>query len=291
MNGESKEVNDYPKAGNSGRRSLQTDLDVPSFQNTGDVVGAVLRLYRDNFLSLVKIVAVQSIPLIVALYVLLNLAEGPSTAEGTLTTVIVELTTRAGGLLMSGALIYAVVEFLRTGAFPPLADSYRWGFMRWGRVLLCSFLYAIIVILGTLALIVPGIIFSVMFALVVPVVVCENTSVRRSFDRSSDLTRNYRWQIFFTYFVFSLIIIVISLVTTAGLGGGATAELSLPFALAQGLITQLLESSSTVLTLFIYLGILRDANHRVPHLQNYMPAHAPDDEPARPSQVEIGREF
>lgn len=285
MNGESKVVNDYPNAGNSGRRSLPTDLDVPSFQSMGNVVAAVFGLYRDNFLSLVKIVAVLCIPLVVAQYVFVNLAEVP------LMAVILELTTRVGGLLMSGALIYAVVEFLRTGAFPPLADSYRWGFMRWGGVVLCSFLYTVVVMLGTLALIVPGIIFSVMFALVVPVAVCENTSARRSFDRSSDLTRNYRWQIFFTYFVFSLIIIVVSLVTTAGLGGEATAERSLPFALAQGLITQLLESSSTVLTLFIYLGILRDVNHRVPQVRNYTPAHAPGEEQARPSQVETGREF
>jgi len=285
MDGDAKELNDYSNAGNFGRRSLPTDLNVPSFQQTGEVVRAVLRLYRDNFLSLVKIVAALSIPLVVAQHVFLKLAEVPYM------WVVIQLTTHVAGLLMSGALIYAVVEFLRTGAFPTLADSYRWGFKRWGRVLVCSFLYTVIVLLGFVALLVPGMIFSVMFALVIPIAVLESTPVVQGFNRSRALTRNYLWQIFITYFVFSLIIMVVSLVTMAGLGGDAAAESSLPFALAQGLITQLLESSSTVLTLFIYLGILRDVNRISPPLGNDTPADAPGGTQARPSQVETGHGF
>jgi hypothetical protein len=59
----------------------------------------------------------------------------------------------------------------------------------------------------------------------------------------------------------------------------------------QGLVTQLLESSSIVLTLFIYLGILRDVKPLTPQFQNDMPAAPPRYDPAWPSQVEIGREF
>ncbi len=272
-----KETNDYPKTGETvSRRSLPTDLNVPSFRKTGDVVRAVLRLYRDNFLSLLKIVAVLIVPLITFQYVFLRLS------EITLANITIQLFSLVGESLMSGVLIYAVVSYLRQGTFPALSESYAWGLKRWGKVFACSFLFRVIIIFGFVMLIVPGIIFSLMFALVVPIVVVEDAPVLASFTRSRDLTRNYRLQIFCTYFVFTLIIFLIALVTNIGFGGNATTESSLPLALVQGLIAQLLESSSIVLTLFIYLGILRDAKQ--------VPTDA-GDATGRSSQVETGREF
>ncbi|HEY0098806.1 MAG TPA: hypothetical protein VGB76_07620 [Pyrinomonadaceae bacterium] len=285
MEPDPKGMNDYPHSAQAGTGSLPTDLNVPSFHNTGDVVGAVFQLYRDNFLSLLKIVVVLAVPLIVAQHIFLKLSRVP------LAEVTIYVSAIVGESLMSGALIYAVVTFLRTGAFPTLADSYTWGRKRWGRVLFCSFLYMLVVVAGCMALIVPGIIFSLMFALVVPVAVLEDKPASDSFSRSRDLTRNYRLQIFLTYFVFSLLIFVISLVTNAGFGGEPEDEISLPFALVQGLITQLLESSSTVLTLFIYLGILRDTSQLSTQFPNAPPPPPPGDDPARASQVETGREF
>lgn len=273
-----KETNDDPNATEAGsRRTLPTDLNVPSFRSTGDVVRAVLRLYRDNFLSLLKIVAVMVVPLIAAQYVFLRLP------EITLANVIIQLLSVLGESLMSGVIIYAVVGYLSRGTFPALSEAYAWGFRRWGKVFACSLLFRLVIMVGFAMLIVPGIIFSLMFALVVPVVVVEDAPVLESFTRSRDLTKNYRVQIFFTYFVFVLIIFLITLVTNIGFGNSTAAEGSLPLALVQGLIGQLLESSSTVLTLFIYLGILRDAKQvRPPYVGGATGGS---------SQVETGREF
>lgn len=275
-------MRNYPvaEAVNSPNRSI--DFNVPSFRNTGNVVRAVFHLYRDNFVPLLKIVAVLSIPLTVAQYVLVNLFQiywivGVSF-----------IFSSVGESLMAGALIYAAARFLRTGIFPSLGESYSWGFKCWGKVLLCSFLYALVVALGTLALIIPGVILSLMFALVVPVAVLENTPTLESFDRSSKLTKGYRVQIFLTYFLFSLIIMVVSLITGFGLGGATRAESSPLFAIAQGLISQLLGSASTALTLFIYLGILKDSKQRPG--RDDASARRPDDW-TRPPQVETGREF
>lgn len=278
-------MEDYPHGENESTVNRPTDFDfnVPSFQSMGDVVGAVFRLYRDNFVSLFKIVVVLSVPLVVAQYAFLYTSQLPW--AGAVTFIF----SSVAGSLMSGTLIYAVARFLRSGAFPSLADSYRWGFKMWGRVILCNFLFGIVVALGLAALIIPGIIFSLMFALVIPVVVLENTTTTDSFTRSKELTKNYRWQIFFTYFLFSLIIIVISIVTT-GLGGAAGAESSLPFAIVQGLITQLLESASIVLTLFIYLGILKDLKQLPPQDHHDTYTRRSDDW-ASASQVETGREY
>ncbi|HEX8131717.1 MAG TPA: hypothetical protein VF527_21660 [Pyrinomonadaceae bacterium] len=251
---------EHPRRDYERLNSLPTNFETPSFRNTGDVVGAVFRLYRDHFLSLCKIIAVLAVPLIVAQHFLLNSLESPYPEIITgLSGVFVEA-------LLSGALIYGVMIYLSTGAFPTLADAYRWGLKRWGRVLLCSLLFKLVTILGFMLLIIPGVIFSLMFALVIPVAVVENTPATQSFSRSSYLTKNYRWQIFVTYFLFGLIIIVVSLLTTFSFDDGTGREISLLYSLAQGLITQLLESSSTVLTLFIYLGILKDLRHLPPHV-------------------------
>jgi hypothetical protein len=271
---------------------LPTDFETPSFQSVGEVVGAVFRLYRDNFLPLIKIIAVVAVPLIVAQYAFLKLVQLEWTE------VVSMLFSSVGESLMAGALIYAVVGYLRAGVFPKLADSYRWGFRLWGKVLLCNILLKIIVALGMLALIIPGIIFSLMFALVIPVAVVENRLVKQSFIRSEYLTKNHRGQIFLTYFLFSFVIIIISLLTTFSLGGTTGAERSLLFVVAQGLIGQVLESSSTVLTLFIYLGILKDMRKLSPPVRDdtYVHPTIHDDqtrpfERIRTSQVETEREF
>lgn len=249
---------EHARRENLSAESLSTDVETPSFRNTGDVVSAVFRVYRDNFLSIIKIIAVLTIPLVVAQHFLLNSFGYPyGDIYNGLSGVLIEP-------LLSGALIYAVLNYLRTGAFPALGDSYRWAFKRWDRVILCSVLFKIVVIAGTVALVIPGIIFSLMFALVIPIAVIERTPTFEAFSRSSSLTKNYRWQIFVTYFLFSLVIIVVTIATTFSLSGESGMESSLPFALAQGLITQSLESSSTVLTLFIYLGILRDMGQPPP---------------------------
>jgi hypothetical protein len=248
----------YGRDARERRESLPTDFETPSFQSVGEVVCAVFRLYRDNFPSIVKIVSVLTIPLILVQHVFLNQFQLVSWE------VTLQVFTLVGESLISGALIYAAVIYLRTGAFPGLADSYQWGLKRWGKVLLCSFLLKVVIALGFMALIIPGIIFSLMFALVIPVAVVENASTLESFHRSRLLTKNYWMQIFLTYFLFTLIIMCVYLLTTFSLGGARSAESSLPFALVQGLIAQLLESSSTVLTLFIYLGILKDSRQFPP---------------------------
>jgi hypothetical protein len=278
-------MENYPSTKAESLMNRSTDLDVPSFQeNMGDVMRAVFRLYRDNFVPVLKIVAVVAIPLTVVQYALVELFQ-------TYWVVGVSvISSPVGESLMSGALIYAVVRFLRTGTFPSLAESYGWGFECWGRVLLCSLLYALVVILGMVALIIPGVILSLMFALVIPVAVLEKTPTLESFERSNQLTKNYRWQIFFTYFLFGLIIIVISLITGFGFGRTTRTETSPLFAIAQGLISQLLGSASTVLTLFIYLGILKDLKQLPPPDHgDTSPLRA--DDWTRPAQVETGREF
>lgn len=62
-----------------------------------------------------------------------------------------------------------------------------------------------LIVLGFLALIVPGIILAMMFYLVVPVIIIENAGALESLSRSRRLVSN-RW---FKTFILSLIVIII----------------------------------------------------------------------------------
>lgn len=66
--------------------------------------------------------------------------------------------------------------------------------------------------LGTVLLVVPGIILAVGWSVAVPVKVVERTSIKDSFGRSWDLTKGYRWKIFGLVLIYLLAIIAISLV-------------------------------------------------------------------------------
>jgi hypothetical protein len=242
----------YLNAENESSNGLPTDFYAPSFQNISNVLKAVFRLYRNNFVLIFKIVSVLTVPLIIAQYAFL------SPFAFSFVGIASWLLKLAGEALLSTALIYAVVIFLRTGADPTIADSYRWGFKKWGRVILCIISFNVITALGYVALIIPGIIWSLMYALVIPVVVIEDKLVMDSFNRSRDLTKNYRGQIFLTQFLFGIIIFGATFITTHSLSGKQGVESSFLFVVAQGLTAQLLKSSYTMLSLFIYLGILSD---------------------------------
>jgi len=59
--------------------------------------------------------------------------------------------------------------------------------------------------LGYLALIVPGVIISVMWSVASPAVVVEKRGVLESLQRSRDLTRGYRWNVFGLMVIYMLL--------------------------------------------------------------------------------------
>lgn len=72
----------------------------------------------------------------------------------------------------------------------------------------------VVVVLGSVALIVPGIILGIMFCLAFPAFLLENTGVFGSLSRSRELV-GHRWgKTFGTFLVIGLIILIISVVVT-----------------------------------------------------------------------------
>ena len=86
-----------------------------------------------------------------------------------------------------------------------------------------SLVVGVIVVLGLIALFVPGVILAIMFCLALPALLLENTGVFGSLSRSRELV-GHRWgKTFGTFFVLGLIILVISAVVSfvSGLFGAA----------------------------------------------------------------------
>jgi Membrane domain of glycerophosphoryl diester phosphodiesterase len=65
--------------------------------------------------------------------------------------------------------------------------------------------------IGFILLIVPGIILALMWALTIPVAVLEDKGLRDSVERSAELTKGHRGRVFLIYFLFFLLIYIVSL--------------------------------------------------------------------------------
>ena len=66
----------------------------------------------------------------------------------------------------------------------------------YGRLILADVLLALLTVVFSIALLIPGIIFFTFHALVGPVVVMEDQSVRSAFRRSRQLVRGHFWLVF-----------------------------------------------------------------------------------------------
>jgi uncharacterized membrane protein len=78
-------------------------------------------------------------------------------------------------------------------------------------VIAVSFLFGLGVALGSILLLVPGVILAVMWSVAVPVTVEEDTGVFGAFARSRALTKGARWSIFGLFLLLLLIMIAITI--------------------------------------------------------------------------------
>lgn len=114
------------------------------------------------------------------------------------------------GPLYIGAMMFALSRIME-GERPSWSESIGHGFGCWGRLFGARFVAGILVMLGCLALLVPGIILAVRWALIAPAVVLEGLDANASRARSSELTEGYRWRIFGTAVVFYFVFILLSI--------------------------------------------------------------------------------
>src|SRR6266496_829593 len=114
-----------------------------------------------------------------------------------------------------------------------------------------SIIVGILVFLGFIALIVPGIILAIMFSLALPVLLLENKGVTESMGRSRQLV-SHRWaKTFGTFLVLAIIVLVVSLIFSA-----ITAPLGIIGPVVNGILSALYQPLFPILMAVYYYSNL-----------------------------------
>jgi hypothetical protein len=180
------------------------------------------RLYRENAVRFIAIVAVIMVPVGLLLAVLMSLfmfgvlatGQGDKTAAtfmiagaaGLLVYIVLML---VGQQLATAALTKSVSETY-LGGDVSVGEAYRFVLPKLATLIVAVLCVVLIVCLGYVLCIVPGVIFSLWYVMTVPAIVVENRRVLEGMTRSKQLARGNLGRIFLVLFVVGLISFIVS---------------------------------------------------------------------------------
>ena len=112
-------------------------------------------------------------------------------------------------------------------------------------------------------LIIPGIILYLAFALVYPAAVLEDGSATDALKRSYNLTKGHRGNIFVATFCMGILMSIVNLPIVAVTGLLPLTGIDFwPIAALAGIVSDILSQAFLVLSLVMYLSILRTLESR-----------------------------
>jgi hypothetical protein len=178
----------------------------------GEILDTSFSLYRRHFSALATVALVcTGVPLVLRLFLE---ASGGFFLNVTLGLLYV-LTMVVLNLVATAATVFIVSESY-LGRPLSARDALGRSTPYMVRILICSLLMALVIGLGFMLLIIPGIILGVGLALAIPTVVLEpQTSASGALSRSWELTRGARWRIF----GLGITLLVLLYVPVVALGG------------------------------------------------------------------------
>lgn len=210
----------------------------------GDILGAAFELYRANAAKLITIVAVVVVPLTFLAALFTSMLS--NNVEKVATSIQVDpntgqITSSSGssvGTSFGNAIVLAVlvgllsflIQYLLTGALTrgaassvlgrevDVKGSYGYAFSRLLPLIGLALLVGIVVAIGFVLFIIPGIIFLVFLAMAVPAFIVERLGVTVSMSRSWNLVKGYWWHTLGVIVVAWIIASVVTRILTA-IGG------------------------------------------------------------------------
>src|SRR4051794_31371706 len=201
-------------------------LDLQRKRDLGRILDDAFSFYRGNWKTLLAVALVVVVPvqLIVFGVGLGWLWEGYNVpAKGTVR--VADVTDSIIGLMaqllvvtpLVTAMTVHVVRTAAAGAVATTGESLRAALDLFGRLFVPVVLVALGVGLGLLALIIPGVILAVRWAVVPQVVVVEGRSGTAALTRSSALTQGHGWFAFLVLLVTNLLVSVLSAIAVVPL--------------------------------------------------------------------------
>jgi hypothetical protein len=194
----------------------------------GEILSAAFNIYKANASQLILIVAVVVVPLSLVSALFSGVVFAPDKVRVTNAGGVVVFDYAGRGLgvaLLAGAigaliavLISAVLQaaILRAAAQATIGDpvdveaSYRYGLKRLWSVILVSILVGLVVAVGFILLVIPGIIFLVFLSVSIPVLIVEGRRGTQAMGRSWNLVKGNFWHAFAVIVVAALIVGIIS---------------------------------------------------------------------------------
>ncbi|HKW41242.1 MAG TPA: hypothetical protein VJN39_08335 [Gemmatimonadales bacterium] len=220
--------------------------------STGEILDGALALLRRYFALLFGVAVVcEGLPTAVDVYV--DLSGGSSSHAGL--ALLDRLLSAVGTLLVVGATVRAVSRAY-LGGVPELGDSIRYAGEKLGAVFGASLVSSLVVLLASLALVIPGIVVFCGYSVTAQVAALETPpSSSDALRRSWELTKGFKGKAFVLWVVsFGLILLVVAAIgflggVVSGAVGGFEPVVTVLLAFIGLLLYPLL---SCVFTLFYY---------------------------------------
>lgn len=227
--------------------------DIPPFTGPSDGIGPTFHLFKKNLWLISKIVFVIVAPF----EIFKTLSLGQAEIDWQLFFGLFAL-ERVCDVLITPALFYALLKVMQTGIAPGINEAYRWGLSKIPKLALAEFLSWILTLIGLALFIVPGIILNLAFVVVAPVILFEQGSATDALRRSWQLTKGHKVNILGASIVLGLLTSVINAVAVGAVGIFTLNGLHFwPLNVAAAIVTDIFARALTVLSLVVYVGILR----------------------------------
>jgi len=227
---------------------------IKPFDGVFEAIGSTVTIFSKNFWLVTKLVLVIVTPFEV--FKALSFADAdPGNWQLAIGTLGLQLFC---SVLIAPALIYALMKVMQTGIAPGINESYRWGVSKLIRLLVCTVMVAVLVSIGFVLLVIPGIFLYLSFELVYPIAVLEGGSPTEILKRSYTMTKGHRWNILGATFVMSMLVAVASApVSILSVWLTFSGMNYWPLQALGAIVSDILTQGTTILSLVIYLGILR----------------------------------
>ena len=188
----------------------------------GDILSAAFEIYKNNAAKLITIVAIVVVPLQFVLHFLTGVAFAAKKEQVVIGNITVNtVAARSKGIVLLAGLVALLIVVVTTSALAAaitraaaqttigdpvdVSASYSFGFKRFGTVFGASLLVGLVVAIGFIFLIVPGVYLWTIFAVTIPVVVIEGQGVTGAMSRSSTLAKGQFWHVLGTMFVAAIL--------------------------------------------------------------------------------------
>jgi hypothetical protein len=214
----------------------------------GEVIVRSWNILSRHFLTFVLLVGIaELIPLVVNLSLLRSEDEIPAGWQMGLAVYGSRFIGYVLSTFAQAIVVYAAFQDLR-GKRPNAAESFRQGLGRVFPVIIASMMSALVIFVGCLLCLIPGLIALTAMAVVIPACVVEQLGPIDSMSRSADLTAGHRWPIL----AVGVAWVVIALVVGLSIGAAMRGTGGLPLRLAEWVWDVLSTSYTAVYAAILY---------------------------------------